>query len=44
MAQMNLSIIQKLTHRQREKTCGCQVKGGRVRDGLRVWSQQVPTI
>ena len=29
MAQMNLSTKQKLTHRHREQTCGCQ-GGGEV--------------
>ena len=34
---MNLSTKQKLTHRHREQTCGCQGGGGRERDGLAVW-------
>ena len=28
MTQMNISTKQKLTHRQREQTCGCQGGGG----------------
>ena len=30
MTQMNLSMKQKLTHRHREQTCGCQGGGGQV--------------
>ena len=42
MAQMNLSMKQKQTHRHREQTCGCQGgwgmrDGGWGRDGLGIW-------
>ena len=37
MAQMNLSLKQKQTHRHREQTCGCQGEAGREGDGLGVW-------
>ena len=37
MAQMNLSIKQKETHRHREQTCDCQGGEGVGRDGIRVW-------
>ena len=33
MTQMNLSMKQKLTHRYREQTCGCQEEGGGRMDG-----------
>ena len=32
------------THRHREQTYGCQVQGGRGRDGPGVWDQQMQTI
>ena len=32
------------THRHREQTYGCQVQGGRGRDGLGAWDQQMQTI
>ena len=38
--QMNISMKQKQTHRQREQTCGCQGWGGGEqwqREGLGVW-------
>ena len=34
---MILSTEQKQTHRHREHTCGCQGRGGREWEGLRVW-------
>ena len=34
MTQMNLSVKQKQTHRQREQTCGCQGAGSWERDGV----------
>ena len=34
MAQVNLSMQQKQTHRHREQTCGCQEGGGWGRDGV----------
>ena len=37
---MNLSMKQKLTHRHREQTCGCQGGGA----GTQVWDQQIQTI
>ena len=40
---MNLSMKQKQTHRHREQSCGCQGGGGWVREGLRVWDQQMQT-
>ena len=36
MAQRNLAARQKQTHRQGERTCGCQGGGGKG-DGLGVW-------
>ena len=44
MAQMNLSIKQKQTHKHREQTCGCQ--GGKERewDGWGVWGWQMQMI
>ena len=44
MAQMNLFIEQKQTHRYGEQTCGCQGGGGREWGGLRVCSEQMQTI
>ena len=37
VTQMKLSAEQKQTHR--EQTCGCQSRGRKGRDGLRVWEQ-----
>ena len=37
MAQMNLSMKQKQTHRYREQICGCQEGEGIRREGLGVW-------
>ena len=37
MAQMNLSVKQKQTHRHRERTGDCQGGGGWVREGRGVW-------
>ena len=39
---MSISTKQKQTHRHREQTCGCQ-GGGRGREGLGVWDQQMQT-
>ena len=33
MAQVNISMKQKQTHRHREQTCGCLRRGERKRDG-----------
>ena len=44
MAQMNLSTKQKLTHRHREQTCGCQGVWGGGKDGVGVWGWQMQTI
>jgi len=37
MVQMNLSPIEKLTHRHGKQTCGCQGEGGREWDRLGNW-------
>ena len=44
MAQMNLSMKQKQTHRHGEQTCGCQGGERREWDGQRIWDQQMQTI
>ena len=37
MTQMNLSMKQKETHKQREQTCGCHGGGGWGRAEVGVW-------
>ena len=37
MTQMSLSTKQKLTHRRREQTCGCQGGESCGRDGVGGW-------
>ena len=37
MAQINLSMKQKQTHRHKEQTYSCQEGGGWGKDGLGVW-------
>ena len=44
MTQMNLPTKQKQKHGDREQTCGCQGGGGRGRDGVGGWGQQMWAI
>ena len=41
---MYLSTKQKMTHRYREQTCGCEGEGEEGRDGLEVWGQHMKTM